>query len=608
MTQARTARTPVSWVAAFVAILVVLHALPLLAQAPSFRPAVNYGTRGYVPTSVALGDLNGDGILDIVVANECVIGDTCPGPDNGGYVCFSEEYCAHGALGVLLGNGDGTFRPAVTYETSGYLSTSVAMGDLNGDGKLDLVVTNQCGAFPIDSDGNCPYATVDVMYGNGDGTLGPPFGRGVSGWMPISVALGDLNGDGKPEIVVADLCSMPNKCSDEGCTCTAGSVEVPGGTYDSGARFARSMALGDVNRDGNLDVLVGNDGGVGLLLGNGNGTLQPAVLFSAGPYIAVADVSSDGKLDLMSSWSNYPSYSGMVNVLLGNGDGTFKPGVTYPSGGTFPRSLAVADVNGDGWPDLIVGQSALGVLIGNGDGTFQPPITFDSGGGSPIAAGDLNKDGKPDLVVVNGNVGVLLNNSQTQKRTTATTLASSLNPSIYGQKITFMAQVTTSGPVPATGTVVFMWRYFTQTHTIGTATMNSSGVATLTKSNLNAGLYPMTAVYRGDTNNLSSTSTVLNQTVLQTTSKATLASSPNPSTVGQAVTFTAKITSPTVTPTGPVTFTLAKTALGTAQLSGGKATFTTSSLPAGSNGIKVTYYGNSNIARSSAEVTQVVQP
>jgi hypothetical protein len=137
--------------------------------------------------------------------------------------------------------------------------------------------------------------------------------------------------------------------------------------------------------------------------------------------------------------------------------------------------------------------------------------------------------------------------------------------------------------------------------------LNSSGVAVLTTSKLTAGIYPLMAIYRGDANNLTSTSPALNQTVLQAKSKATIASSMNPSTVGQAVTFTAKIASPTVTPTGPVTFSLGKTILGTAQLSKGKATFTTSSLGAGSNAIKVTYQGNSNIASSSAVVTQIVQ-
>jgi hypothetical protein len=196
----------------------------------------------------------------------------------------------------------------------------------------------------------------------------------------------------------------------------------------------------------------------------------------------------------------------------------------------------------------------------------------------------------------------------TSKSATETALASSLNPSIFGQKLTLTAQVITSGPVPPTGTVVFMRRYFTQTYTIGTAALNNTGVATLTKSNLNAGAYPMIAVYRGDTNNLSSTSAVLNQTVLQTTSTTALTSSVNPSTVAQAITFTAKITSPTVIPSGPVTFKAGTTVLGTAQVSSGRAIFTTSTLPAGSIVVKVTYNGNSNINGSSASVTQTVQP
>ena len=140
---------------------------------------------------------------------------------------------------------------------------------------------------------------------------------------------------------------------------------------------------------------------------------------------------------------------------------------------------------------------------------------------------------------------------------------------LHGQKVSLIAHVMASGPVPPTGMVIFKWKYFTTTYTIGTATLNSAAVATLTKSNLNANLgisYPMSAVYRGDTNNLNSTSPVLNQTVLQTTSAATLTSSVNPSTVGQAITFTAKFTSPTVIPSGPVTFKAGTMVLGTALL------------------------------------------
>ncbi|MGE5056322.1 MAG: choice-of-anchor tandem repeat GloVer-containing protein [Acidobacteriota bacterium] len=196
----------------------------------------------------------------------------------------------------------------------------------------------------------------------------------------------------------------------------------------------------------------------------------------------------------------------------------------------------------------------------------------------------------------------------TSRSATATTVASSLNPSIYGQKVTLIAQVTSLGPIPPTGTVVFMWKYFTTTYTIGTAALNSAGVATLTKSNLNASLFPIIAVYKGDTNNLSSRSPVLNQTVLQTTTRAMITSSVNPSTVGQEVTFTAKITSPTVLPSGPVTFKAGTTVLETIQLSSGKAIFTTATLPAGSTVLKVIYNGNSNIKGSSAAVTQTVQP
>jgi len=162
--------------------------------------------------------------------------------------------------------------------------------------------------------------------------------------------------------------------------------------------------------------------------------------------------------------------------------------------------------------------------------------------------------------------------------------------------------------VSPTGTVVFKWKYFTTTHTIGTATLNSAGVATLTRSNLNADSYPMIAVYLGDIKNGPSESPILNQLVKATTSAATLTSSVNPSTVGQAITFTAKVTSPTVIPSGPVAFKAGTTVLGTAQLSSGRAIFTTSTLPAGSTVVKVTYNGNSNIKGSSAAVTQLVQP
>jgi hypothetical protein len=142
---------------------------------------------------------------------------------------------------------------------------------------------------------------------------------------------------------------------------------------------------------------------------------------------------------------------------------------------------------------------------------------------------------------------------------------------------------------------------------IDAATLNASGVATMTRSLQNANSYALTAVYAGDANNASSTSAVLNQVIQQATSSATLSSSANPSTLGQEVTFTAKITSPTVIASGPVTFMAGTTELGSAQLKGGRAEFTTSTLAAGTTTVTATYSGDSNIAQSSASVTQTVQ-
>jgi hypothetical protein len=503
----------------------------------------------------------------------------------------------------LPGNGDGTFRPVVTYDSGGDEARSVAIADVNGDGRPDLVVANWCDSTA------CATSSIGVLLGNGNGTFQTAVDYSWGAPLADSVVVADVNGDGKPDLLVANEFDMS-----------------------------------------------GVSGRVAVLLGNGNGTFQTAVIYESGGYeadsVAVGDVNGDGKPDLLvaNQCINSQKCSGEVSVLLGNGDGTFQAPLPYPSGGSEAYSITLADVNGDGRPDLLVANRVVSVLwnatapnltktVVNTSGSpsfVGQPVTFTAAVtatlGVPNGETITFHDGATVIgTATTGNGFAKLNTStlkvgthtieavypgdaaftpssgtvkQTvEKHPTTTSLSSSLNPSIYGQKVTWTATVTSSGPIAPTGRVTFTW----SGHTIGSAILNASGVATLTKSNLNADAFPLMAVYSGDAANVGSTSAILNQVVTQATSTATLTSSPNPSTQGQAVAFTAKIISPTVTPTGPVTFTAGKTVLGTAQLSRGKAILTIASLPLGPTKVTVTYYGDSNIATSSASVIQTVQ-
>src|SRR5208337_4779872 len=163
--------------------------------------------------------------------------------------------------------------------------------------------------------------------------------------------------------------------------------------YDSAGNGTCAVAVADVNGDGKPDVVVSNGNGtVGVLLGNGDGTFQPAVTFNPGLQsqagIALADLNGDGKPDLVVA-----IYSGTVAVLLGNGDGTFQPAATYGAGGAQVADVVVADVNHDGKADVIVANYGygVGVLLGNGDGTLQPAVTYGAGDGFwSVAVADVN--------------------------------------------------------------------------------------------------------------------------------------------------------------------------------------------------------------------------
>ena len=716
----------------------------------TFQPAVIYdlGSQLQEASSIVIADVNSDGKPDLLVTA----------------VCTSTICSGDGVVGVLLGNGDGTFQPAVTYDSGGYGPASLAVGDMNGDGKLDLVVANGCGGAA-----SCDGA-VAVLLGNGDGTFKAPTIYGSVMGGAVSVALADVNADGKLDALVSySIDCGPGPCgSSTGVLLGNGDGTFrPFVTY-SGIGGG-SVTAADVNGDGKPDLVVSAGcpnsdncgyGFVGVLLGNGDGTFQPQVTYNSGGYeadsVAVADVNGDGVPDLVVAngcglFGSSLCENSNVAVLLGKGDGTFQTATIYGSGGTNASSVTTRDVNGDGKIDIVVADACYGcnngavaaVLFNNSgavttataitsspnpsvylqsvtfaakvtsrSGTPTGIVTFYSGVAAIGSAALVN--GKASLSLTslpmgrdsitaayqgapgfaqstssiltqsvliptriellsspnpsysgqsvtfiawllwtygsgappNGELVTFYNGSAaigaapldpatftisslpvgvlsitasyggdltyapstslplTQAViATTTTLASSLNPSIYGQEVRFTATVTTTGSAPPTGKVLFTWSGYN----VGSAILNSSGVAALTNSNLNADYYPLTAVYLGDANNPGSKSIVLNQVVKETTSAARISSSPNPSVQGEAVTFTAKITSPTVTATGPVTFTAGKTVLGTAQLSFGKAKFTTSTMAVGSTTVKATYYGDSNITRSSASVTQTVQ-
>ncbi len=322
------------------------------------------------------------------------------------------------------------FRIAPIYNSGGYAPYSLAVADVNGDGKPDLLVANEC------TDTTCfNHSAADVLLGNGDGTFQTAVSYDSGGYAALSIAVADVNGDGHPDLLVANSCGSGGACSDGG---SVGVLLGNGdGTFQAAVNYksgdhpleAYSVTVADVNGDGHPDLIVSNkcptspdcvNGTVAVLLGNGDGTFQAAVSYNPGGEAfsaAVADVNGDGKPDLLVA-------NGVgVSVLLGNGDGTFQAAVMYGSGGDGASSVAVADVNGDSHPDLLVANGVtVGVLLGNGDGTFRTPVIYSTGGTcvSPvsIAVADVNGDGHPDLLVANtaalcsnpSGVGVLLGN------------------------------------------------------------------------------------------------------------------------------------------------------------------------------------------------------
>ena len=442
------------------------------AVAPSFAadfaaPAVFIvaGAVGRISASfdtVATGDFNGDGIVDLAASGSyCLSGpgnsvEVFLGKGDGTFQspklvpagqCVSSIITARlrgpnapidlivvdlSSVQVILGKGDGTFEsPQVVANFTDYSPTQVTVGDFNGDGKLDVAVALFGGDVPTTAG---LYNAIALLLGNGDGTLQAPLLSQSPAANNYSIAVGDFNNDGKLDLITRPglgahglYVSLGNG---DGTFLPAYLVWAePISVFVPLLNGINSFAVGDFNNDGNLDVGINVNGArVDVLLGTGtgvfvpNGTVEIDQHQSGGDglgQIAAAKLSKNGHVDLVVG----TGYGATLVILRGNGDGTFQSPVIYPLVQTNEEGLAVTDLNNDGTPDIVIGTSGgfgptnyLTVFLNRGDGDFgTPPPLFSiiapydqatATNAVGLTLSDLTNSGKLDLIVTTWNTPI----------------------------------------------------------------------------------------------------------------------------------------------------------------------------------------------------------
>lgn len=364
--------------------------LALLALAglgcTSFDSGPASGPRTSYANTVAAADLDGNGHTDLIA----------------GSGLYQDGGAFPGYASVVRQTGAGTYATAARYGL-GADPVAVAVGDLNGDGKLDLAVAN------------ASSGTVTVLLQNpaAPGTFTPAATLSTGTGAPLDLAIGDLNQDGHNDLAVA--------VSGSGVLVFFQSGVAPG-TFSAPQTFTvvgdpRALALGDFSGNGRMDMAVAtNADNVNLLVqGATGGTFTAGPVLATGPdpvALKAYDLGGTGRLDLVTAnWKAATTTAG-VTVLRQTAPGTFAAGVSYDVGDYYAAGLAIGDVDGDSHPDLVVacaglpgdpGSVAILPSVTATPGTFGSPVNYGGAYGPlGVALGDFNGDGRLDLVVADG--------------------------------------------------------------------------------------------------------------------------------------------------------------------------------------------------------------